>query len=86
LAERSNTENSPSAPLPQDFEAALAELEKLVTSMEDGSLPLAASLDAYRRGVDLSRICQERLEEAEAQVKVLEGDLLRPMGGLPDTE
>jgi exodeoxyribonuclease VII small subunit len=86
LAEHSRTETPPSAPLPQDFEAALAELEKLVTSMEDGSLPLAASLEAYRRGVDLSRICQERLEEAEAQVKVLEGDLLRPMGDAPDLE
>ncbi|KOF54022.1 MULTISPECIES: exodeoxyribonuclease VII small subunit [unclassified Achromobacter] len=66
-------------PLPQDFETALAELEALVAAMEDGSLPLEQSLAAYRRGVELTRICQERLAQAEQQVKVLEGDLLRPL-------
>jgi len=67
-------------PLPQDFETALAELESLVTVMEDGSLPLEQSLAAYRRGVELTRICHERLAQVEQQVKVLEGDLLRPLG------
>jgi len=66
-------------PLPQDFETALAELESLVAAMEDGSLPLEQSLAAYRRGVALTRVCQERLAQAEQQVKVLEGDLLRPL-------
>lgn len=66
-------------PLPQDFETALAELESLVAAMEDGSLPLEQSLTAYRRGVALTRVCQERLAQAEQQVKVLEGDLLRPL-------
>ncbi|ARP86051.1 exodeoxyribonuclease VII small subunit [Bordetella genomosp. 9] len=67
------------APLPQDFETALAQLEALVAAMEDGSLPLEESLAAYRRGVELTRICQERLAQAEQQVRVLEGDLLRPL-------
>ena len=44
-------------PLPQDFETALAELESLVAAMEDGSLPLEQSLAAYRRGVELTRVC-----------------------------
>jgi len=74
-------------PLPQDFETALAELESLVVTMEDGSLPLEQSLAAYRRGVDLTRICQEHLAQAEQQVKVLEGDLLRPLdAGSLDSE
>jgi exodeoxyribonuclease VII small subunit len=66
-------------PLPQDFETALTELESLVEVMEDGSLPLEQSLAAYRRGAALARICQERLTQAEQQVKVLEADLLRPL-------
>ena len=66
-------------PLPQDFETALAELEALVAAMEDGSMPLEQSLAAYRRGVELTRVCQEKLAQAEQQVKVLEGDLLRPL-------
>jgi len=70
---------SKSAALPQDFETALAELETLVATMEDGSLPLAQSLAAYQRGVALTRLCQERLAQAEQQVRVLEGDLLRPL-------
>lgn len=66
-------------PLPQDFETALAELESLVAAMENGTLPLEQSLSAYRRGVELARVCQDRLAQAEQQVKVLEGDLLRPL-------
>lgn len=66
-------------PVPQDFETALAELESLVAKMEDGALPLEASLAAYRRGVALSRVCQDRLAQAEHQVKVLEGELLKPL-------
>ena len=67
------------APLTVDFEAALAELETLVAAMEDGDMSLEASLAAYRRGVALSRACQDRLAQAEQQVKVLEGELLKPL-------
>ena len=66
-------------PLPQDFETALAELESLVSEMESGSFSLEQSLGAYKRGVELTRVCQERLTQAEQQVKVLEAGLLRPM-------
>lgn len=77
---RSAARKSAAAPaLPQDFETALAELEALVSKMEDGSLPLESSLLSYKRGVDLVRVCQERLARAENQVRVLEGELLRPI-------
>lgn len=64
--------------LPQDFETALAQLEELVVKMESGALPLEESLAAYRRGVSLTRVCQERLAQAEQQINVLEAGLLRP--------
>lgn len=64
--------------LPQDFETALAQLEELVAKMESGVLPLEESLAAYRRGVALTRVCQERLAQAEQQITVLEAGLLRP--------
>jgi exodeoxyribonuclease VII small subunit len=67
-----------SSDLPQDFETALAQLEELVAKMESGVLPLEESLVAYRRGVALTRICQERLAQAEQQISVLEAGLLRP--------
>lgn len=65
--------------LPQDFETALARLEALVAQMENGSLPLDQSLAAYQKGVDLARICQRLLDSAEQQVKVLQGNLLKPL-------
>ena len=65
-------------PLPQDFETALSQLEKLVSQMESGDLPLEQSLAAYERGVELSRVCQRLLDAADEQVKVLQGNLLKP--------
>ena len=73
----SAVESTPSD-LPQDFETALAQLEALVAQMESGELPLEESLAAYRRGVALTRVCQERLSQAEQQINVLEAGLLRP--------
>ena len=61
------------------FEAALAELEKLVASMEGGQLPLEASLDAYKRGMALLQHCQLQLADAEEKVRVLENGVLRPL-------
>jgi exodeoxyribonuclease VII small subunit len=71
------------APLPENYEAALAELEGLVERMEDGSLNLEASLSAYRRGAALVAFCQQQLEKVEQQVRVLDGETLKPlsMGG-----
>lgn len=54
-----------------DFEAALAELETLVTQMEAGEMTLEASLSAFERGVKLTRHCQAALKNAELKVKVL---------------
>lgn len=65
--------------LPQDFETALAQLEALVSQMENGSLPLDQSLAAYQKGVELARICQRLLDAAEQQVKVLQDNLLKPL-------
>lgn len=74
-----HTNEQPAADLPRDFESALAELEALVLKMEDGSLALDDSLLAYQRGVELARVCQQRLDLAEEHVKVLQGSLLKPL-------
>ena len=55
----------------KDFEAALAELEAIVKRLEDGDQTLEASLTLYERGVQLSRFCHTRLEEAERRIEVL---------------
>ena len=61
------------------FEAALAELEKIVERMESGELSLEQALAAHKRGLELARFCQSRLEAAREQVKVLEGEVLKPL-------
>ena len=58
-------------PTIKDFEAAIAELESIVKKLEEGDLPLEASLELYERGVQLSRFCHSRLEEAERRIEVL---------------
>ena len=56
-----------------DFEKKLKRLEEIVVKMEKGDLPLEESLQLFEEGVKLSRECHKRLNEAEAQVKVLMG-------------
>ena len=55
----------------KDFEAALAELDTLVKKLEDGDISLEQSLALYERGVQLSRFCHARLEEAERRIEIL---------------
>ena len=63
----------------KDFESAIAELETVVKALEDGDLPLEKSLQLFERGVQLSRFCHARLEEAEKRIELLnERGELRP--------
>ena len=66
------------------FEKALAELESIVARMEDGGLSLEQSLAAHKRGLELAKQCRERLEAAQQQVRVLEGEVLRPLAAATD--
>ncbi|MCL2589471.1 MAG: exodeoxyribonuclease VII small subunit [Betaproteobacteria bacterium] len=61
------------ASAPKTFEAAVSELETIVRQMETGTLPLEQALEQYRRGIVLLRHCQDRLDAAEQQIRVLEG-------------
>ncbi|MBI4855024.1 MAG: exodeoxyribonuclease VII small subunit [Acidobacteria bacterium] len=55
----------------QTFEGSLAELEKIVTEMETGDLPLQHALELFERGIHLSRYCQQQLNDAERKVELL---------------
>ncbi len=68
----------PAALAPANYEDAVAELERLVGSMEGGQMPLDRLLDSYRRGAELLTFCRGRLEAIDAQVKVLEDGQLKP--------
>jgi exodeoxyribonuclease VII small subunit len=66
---------------PASFEAALAELEKIVAGMESGKLSLEQSLEAHKRGLELAQYCQSVLAQAQQQVKVLEENALKNFPG-----
>ncbi|MGE5814558.1 MAG: exodeoxyribonuclease VII small subunit [Acidobacteriota bacterium] len=71
----------------KDFESAIAELESVVKSLEDGDLPLEKSLQLFERGVQLSRFCHAQLEEAEKRIELLnERGELRPAPASLGTE
>lgn len=54
-----------------DFEAALAELERLVEKMESGDQSLEDALQSFQRGIELTRTCQQALKNAEQRVEKL---------------
>lgn len=65
----------------EKFEDALKKLEKIVSTLEEGEIPLEESLKLFEEGIRLSRFCNQKLEEAEKKVEILmkgKGDLLRP--------
>jgi exodeoxyribonuclease VII small subunit len=66
------------------FESALAELESIVSRMEDGQLTLEQSLTSYKRGAELLKQCQAQLADAQQQVKVLEAGALKNFAGGDD--
>jgi len=76
-----------SQPSPElTFESALAELEKIVNRMESGELSLEQALATHKRGLELARFCQQQLEAAREQVKVLEGEVLKPLTDLGNSD
>ena len=54
-----------------NFEEALQELERLVSSMEEGELSLEDSMTAFEKGIKLTRECQTALQKAEQKVQIL---------------
>lgn len=77
-------------PTIKDFESAIAELDTIARTLEEGDLPLEKSLELYERGVQLSRFCHAKLEAAERRIEILnERGEVRPappmLGADPDT-
>jgi exodeoxyribonuclease VII small subunit len=62
---------SASTAAPPAFEAALAQLESLVTRLEAGDLPLDEALRTFEQGVRLTRECQSALAAAQQKVQLL---------------
>lgn len=56
------------------FEQAVSELQSVVEKLEAGKVALEDSLALYERGVELVKICNERLDAAEQRVSAVRFD------------
>jgi len=61
-----------------NFEEALKRLEEIVGELEQGEIPLEETLSLFEEGVNLSRFCRKKLDEAEKRVDLL----LKDEGGV----
>ena len=53
------------------FEKAIKRIEEIVGALESGDLPLEKSLERFEEAVKLARLCQGKLERAQARVSKL---------------
>jgi exodeoxyribonuclease VII small subunit len=54
-----------------NFETAMDRLEKIVEQMESGQLPLEDLIVRYEEGMNLVKVCQERLATAEQKIEII---------------
>ena len=54
-----------------NFESTLSEIEKIIESLEEGNLSLEDSIEAYEKGISLTKACQKMLSDAELKIKKL---------------
>ena len=55
----------------KDFESALKSLEEIVVQLEAGDMTLDRALELFEEGIQISRFCNSKLEEAERKVELL---------------
>ena len=62
-----------------NFEQAMEELEKIAAELEKGDLDLDTSVSKFEEGMELSKKCNEILENAEKKITILlnkDGELI----------
>jgi exodeoxyribonuclease VII small subunit len=52
----------------QPFAQSMSELEEIVRKLEQGDVPLEEAIDLYKKGMELSQFCHEKLQSAEKQL------------------
>ena len=65
-------EKKTKAPTKKTFEKAIAELEQIAESLEQGELGLDKSISEFDNGMKLAKFCREKLDEAERKIEILQ--------------
>ncbi|PGZ96414.1 exodeoxyribonuclease VII small subunit [Bacillus pseudomycoides] len=68
------------------FEEAIAKLEQIVSKLEQGDVPLEEAISYFKEGMELSKLCDEKLKDVQDQMAVILGENgeLRPFTALGD--
>jgi len=54
------------------FEKSLEELEDIANKLEKGDLSLDDSIKAFEKGIEHAQFCNNKLEEAERKIEILQ--------------
>ena len=65
------------------FEQAMAELDEIVRKLETAQIPLEEAVKVYERGMELKKICEEKLNAAEMKIEKLTLKDGKPTGTEP---
>lgn len=55
----------------KSFENSMKRLEEIVEQLDSGKLSLDESLKIFEEGIELSKYCSEKLNQAEKRIKTL---------------
>ncbi|MDR6998679.1 exodeoxyribonuclease VII small subunit [Neobacillus niacini] len=50
------------------FEEAMNKLEQIVDRLEEGDVPLEEAILIYKQGMELSKLCHDKLKNVEEQL------------------
>ena len=69
------------------FEEAMEQLETIVDRLEEGDVPLEEAISIYKNGMELSKLCHEKLKSVEEQLtEILTSDGQKETFTIPEEE
>ncbi|KON87103.1 exodeoxyribonuclease VII small subunit [Sporosarcina globispora] len=69
------------------FEQAMEELEVIVEKLEEGDVPLEEAINIYKKGMELSKLCHDKLKNVESQLsEILMEDGRKANFAIPEEE
>ena len=69
------------------FEEAMEQLETIVERLEEGDVPLEEAISIYKEGMELSKLCHDKLKNVEEQLtQILTADGHKETFSIPEEE
>ena len=64
------------------FDEAMLQLENIVRQLEQGDVPLESAIELYQKGMELSKVCSDKLQKAEKQLVTFMDENKEVAGGV----